>query len=60
MTATRLDVEALTRIIGRLEAELRTNPPPSRQTALQQQLDDARHLRTFVAKEADVATEGDP
>jgi hypothetical protein len=44
LKADQLDIEALTRIIGRLEAELNTGPRPLRQAALEQQLEDAREL----------------
>jgi hypothetical protein len=44
----QLDMEALTRIIGGLEAELNTGPRPLRQAALEQQLEDARELYRFI------------
>jgi hypothetical protein len=52
MNAEHLDIEALTRIIVRLGDEMKTAALPSRQMALQQQLDDALALRTLIAQQA--------
>ena len=54
MKADQLDIEALSCIIRRLEDELKTKLRPLRQTALEQQLRDARELRAFLAKEAGI------
>ena len=54
MKADESDVKALTRIIERLEAALKANPKRSRRATLQRQLEDARALRVFIAKQAGI------
>ena len=48
MNADARDIEILTGVISRLEAELKTGPPKEREGRIQEVLEDARHLLDYM------------
>ena len=54
MKADLRDIEALTRIVARLEVQLKSAPSAAEEANIRQLLKDAQKLRAFIAEQAGI------